>query len=319
MEAAVAGQAVTFLCKQVSAEALAAEIGRDLEVDFAGDRSMPVTSIATYEAGAANSLSYQARSAETAVPGARERTVVCGRFNHESIDAGARIIVEDPRAAFMILLERLLVAGGLDLERTLAAQAADLEPGRYDAHPTAVIEQPVMIGKGAVIGPCAVIRRGVMIGEGTIVGPGTVIGEHGPALHKGRDGRTLSWARLHVGTVHVGRGCEIGTHGVILRAILGQTRIGPGTVLGNVVHIGHGTRVGERVWMAAGCVVCGHAVIGDRAALGAGAVIRDNIRVGANASIGMGSVVVKEVGPDESVLGNPARPVPRRLEPAPDR
>jgi UDP-3-O-[3-hydroxymyristoyl] glucosamine N-acyltransferase len=218
----------------------------------------------------------------------------------------------------MMALEGLLAAG-LDLERTLAEQAEGVKAGEYEAHPTAVVESPVIIGEGVVLGPHVVVRKGTVIGEGTLVAPGTVIGERGPAVHKMRDGRTLSWAKLHAGTVHIGRGCEIGTHGVILRAILGQTRIGAGTILGNVVHIGHGVTVGERVWMAAGVVVCGHAAIGDRASIGAGAVVRDNLRVGASASVGMGSVVVKEVASEESVLGNPARPAGRRLKPAPDR
>jgi acetyltransferase-like isoleucine patch superfamily enzyme len=309
----------TLLAKATSAEALAAELGAVMPVELVGERRMPVAGIATYGAGAEHSLSYQAREPGEPVGGAAGRTVICGRSYHESIDAAAKIIVEDPRAAFMIVLERLLATIGLDLERTLAAQAAGVEPGEHEAHPTAVVERPVIIGKGVVLGPHVVVRKGVVIGAGTIVAPGTVIGERGPAVHKGLDGQTRSWATLHVGTAHIGPGCEIGTHGVILRAILGQTRIGRGTILGNVVHIGHGVEVGERVWMAAGVVVCGHAAIGDRASLGAGAVVRDNVRVGADASVGMGSVVVKEVGTGTSVLGNPARAVERRLKPAPER
>jgi UDP-3-O-[3-hydroxymyristoyl] glucosamine N-acyltransferase len=288
-----------------------------MSVDLAGDGATPVTGIAAYGSAISQSLSYQMAAPDGAASRVA-RTVICSPANRDGVDGTAKIVVEDPRAAFMTALEVLLDAG-LDFERTLAGQAEGVEPGEYEAHPTAVVESPVIIGRGVVLGPHVVVRKGTVIGDGTLVAPGTVIGERGPAVHKTRDGRTLSWALLHTGTVHIGRGCEIGTHGVILRAILGQTRIGAGTILGNVVHIGHGVTVGERVWMAAGVVVCGHASIGDRASIGAGAVVRDNLRVGANASIGMGSVVVKEVAANESVLGNPARPAGRQLKPAPDR
>jgi UDP-3-O-[3-hydroxymyristoyl] glucosamine N-acyltransferase len=319
MPAAGAVQTQTFLARATTAGAIAAELGSAMPAELVGDSAVPVIGIATFGAGAGHSLSYQAREPEGPAGGAAERTVICGRSYHRSIGAAARIIVEDPRAAFMIVLERLLATAGLDFERTLAAQAAGVEPGEYEAHPSAVIESPVIIGRGVVLGPHVVVRKGVVIGAGTIVAPGTVIGERGPAVHKGQDGRARSWATLHVGTTHIGPECEIGTHGVILRGILGQTRIGRGTILGNVVHIGHGADIGERVWMAAGVVVCGHAVIGDRAALGAGTIVRDNVRVGTDASVGMGSVVVKQVGDGQSVLGNPARAVERRLKPAPER
>jgi acetyltransferase-like isoleucine patch superfamily enzyme len=309
----------TFLAGQTDAETLAGKLGGVMAVELRGDGRAPVCAISTYAAGIERALCYQSLPVEQSSSGSEERVVVCSPQNEAGIRAAAKIVVADPRGAFMLLLQGIVGGMGLDYARTISAQADGIEPGDYDAHPTAVVEQPVIIGKGVVLGPHVVVRKGVVIGERTLVAPGTVIGTHGPAIHRLSDGRVLSWASLHVGTVHIGAGCELGTQDVVLRGILDQTRIGRHTILGNVVHIGHGVSVGEHVWMAAGCVVCGHCTVGDRATLGAGALLRDNIHIGESAAVGMGSVVVRDVEANESVLGNPAKPVPRRLKTGPDR
>ena len=311
--------AITFLANETTAGEVAASLSSIAAVDVQGTPETRIAGLSTSAAAVQNSLSYLSIDYEQLRNTNIERTVICSPDTCRYTAAAAKIIVADPRAAFMSLLRRLLDEAGLDMERTVAAQATGVEAGDFEAHASAIVEQPVIIGSGVYLGPNVVIAKGTILGKGTIVGTGSVIGAAGRALHKCADGSTLSWNKLHVGIVHIGGGCEIGANTVINRAMLGQTRIGKDTVIGNLVHIGHGATIGDRVWIASHSVVLGHATVGSGATVGAHAVIRDNVDVGQNAAIGMGSVVVANVAPDESVLGNPAKPVRRRLQPGPER
>jgi UDP-3-O-[3-hydroxymyristoyl] glucosamine N-acyltransferase len=262
-----------------------------------------IVGVGTYGSRVAHSLSYQSLGAPA--EDSLERTVICSRQVADSVSASTKLIVEDPREAFMRFLSRARP----DWKRTATAQADDMgvSPGPYDAHRTALVEEGAVVAKGVVLEPYVVIGRGTVVGDETIISTASVIGAHGPAIYKCADGTILSWARMHVGTAQIGKQCEIGAHNVILRGMLGRTRIANNAILGNMVHIGHGVDVGERVWMAASVTVCGHASIAHDVSIGAGATIRDNVDIGAGASIGMGSVVVGSVAPGKSVRGVPAR------------
>ena len=102
---------------------------------------------------------------------------------------------------------------------------------------------------------------------------------------------------------------EIGNGSILLKALLGRTHIGRDTILGNLVHIGHGCEVGKNVWMAARVTVCGHVKIENDVELGAGATIRDNITIGHNTKVAMGSVVINDVENNKLVAGVPAKPL----------
>lgn len=289
---------LTFLSERVLASELAAPLGAELR-----GPNIPVVGVGTYGSRLPHSLSYQCGKplAEETI----ERVVICTPEAADTVSASTKLLTPDPRAAFM----RFLATARADWRRTVASQAEKMgiSAGRYEAHSTALIAPDTIIAKGVVIEPFATITHGVIIGVDTLVSLGSIVGAHGPAIHKCLDGKLLSWAQIHFGTVQVGNRCEIGCHTVVLRAMLGRTHIGDNSILGNMVHIGHGADVGERVWMAARVTVCGHASIDREVSIGAGATIRDNITIGAAASIGMGSVVVSGVAPGTNVLGVPAR------------
>lgn len=280
----------------------ASDLAVALDAELSGP-DVPIAGVGTYGSRVRHSLSYQ--SSPSQIEEEVERAVLCSREAAASISASTRLIVQDPRAAFM----RFLSKAKPDWEKTTALQAErmDVCSGTYEAHRTALIEEGTVIAGGVLIEPYAVIRRGTIIGDNTIIASGSIVGAHGPAVHKCVDGRVLSWARIHFGTVQMGRNCELGSHAVVLKAMLGRTRISDHVILGNMVHIGHGADIGDRAWMAASVTVCGHAFIDCDVSIGAGATIRDNVRIGAGASVGMGSVVVGTVRPGTSVLGVPAK------------
>ena len=73
-------------------------------------------------------------------------------------------------------------------------------------------------------------------------------------------------------------------------------------------YVEHDCVIGNFVTLAPGAKVNGNVTIGDNAYIGAGAVIRQGLIIGAGAVIGMGAVVTRDVPPDITMVGNPARP-----------
>jgi UDP-3-O-[3-hydroxymyristoyl] glucosamine N-acyltransferase len=213
------------------------------------------------------------------------------------------IALPDPRATFIDLGHRLLAEGKVGI--------SDSVPGPFGVHPSAqigaqtYIHPETRIDENVKIGVQCVIHRGTWLQAGAVVRDNTVIGVEGINAYKGADGRQRSFP--HFASVIVGENVEIGAGAVIVRGILNSTRIGRGTVIGNMSNIGHVVEIGEKVWMSVGCLIGGHTRIGDGATLGMGVAVRDNIEIGKNAQVGMGSVVVKSVAVNTSAFGNPAR------------
>lgn len=214
------------------------------------------------------------------------------------------VTVNDARAVFIMLLDRL--ATDLGLQPSTSIMSADISVSPLArVHPSACLEEGVKIDDGAVISAGCVIKRGTQIGRHTVIRENSVIGCDGITVYKNKNGELMKFP--HVCGVVIGENTEIGAGCVIARGILSSTRIGRNVVIGNLSNIGHGATVADDVWMSVGTLIGGHAHIGCKATIGMGSRIRDNQRVGEHASIGMGSVVVKPVDPGTSVFGNPAK------------
>lgn len=212
--------------------------------------------------------------------------------------------VPDPRAAFMDVLEWLITSEGLDAhQRGFAKQATISDDAKVAS--TAVIEPGVEVGAGSIISAGAVIKTGTRIGKNAIIRENVVIGCDGVTLYRATDNRLLKF--LHVGGVSIGNNTEIGANAVIAGGILAPTFIGCDVVIGNLCNIGHGAIVEDGVWMSVGTLLGGHTTVHAGATIAMGVSVRDNLVIGEGASLGMGSVVVKNVGENHSMFGNPAK------------
>jgi UDP-3-O-[3-hydroxymyristoyl] glucosamine N-acyltransferase len=223
--------------------------------------------------------------------------------------------------------------------RTLAALTppARVTPG---IDPSAVVASGARIGAGVWIGPQAVIgpgvhvgersalHAGVVVGEGTRIGadcifyphvtvyPGCVIGDR-VILHAGAvigsDGFGYAFDQgTHLKIPHLGRvviedDVEIGANTTVDRATLGETRIGRGTKIDNLVQIGHNVRIGPGAIVVAQVGIAGSATIGEGALVGGQAGVRDHVTIGAGARIVARAGVTKDVPPGATVSGFPAR------------
>jgi UDP-3-O-[3-hydroxymyristoyl] glucosamine N-acyltransferase len=235
------------------------------------------------------------------------------------------IFAADPRLAFVkaghVLYPAQRPDGGIDpLARV---------------HETAVVKRGTQIDFGAVIGPdveigedchigChAVLDAGVTVGNGSRIGPhttirNTLIGarvEIDSSCSIGGQGfgfvasPTGLLRMLQVGRVVIEDDVEIGANCTIDRGATGDTVIGAGTVIDNLVQIGHNVRLGRHCILSGQSGVAGSTVLGDNVMVGGQAAISDHLVIGSGARIAGKSGVMRNVEPGGTVGGYPAVPV----------
>ena len=180
---------------------------------------------------------------------------------------------------------------------------AILHPSRREPsiHPTAVVAETADIAQTAYIGPHVTVGEHVRVGDECVLYPNVVLYDgvsigNRVILHAGvcigADGfgyvrDDLGYRKFpQIGTVVIEDDVEIGAYSCVDRAALGRTRIGRGTKLDNMVHVGHNCDIGERVVIAAQTGISGSVVIEDDAVIGGQVGFGDHTRVQKGAVIG---------------------------------
>jgi len=147
----------------------------------------------------------------------------------------------------------------------------------------AKIGDQVTVGEGCVIHPNVFIEDGTSIGNRVILHAGVVIGADGFGYVRGE----MGYHKFpQIGTVVIEDDVELGANTTVDRAALGRTRIGRGTKLDNMVHVGHNCDIGERVVIAAQTGISGSVIIEDDCVIGGQVGFGDHVRVQSGAVIG---------------------------------
>jgi UDP-3-O-[3-hydroxymyristoyl] glucosamine N-acyltransferase len=153
----------------------------------------------------------------------------------------------------------------------------------------------VSVGTDCVLHPGVTLYDDVTIGDRVILHAGVVIGadgfgyvrgdaDGGDGGGKGAPGEYHKFPQR--GTVVIEDDVELGAHTCVDRGALGQTRIGRGTKLDNLVHVGHNCDIGARVVIAAQTGISGSVTIEDDVVIGGQVGFGDHIRVLSGAVIG---------------------------------
>ncbi len=176
----------------------------------------------------------------------------------------------------------------------LAVVGAGVRVGARSAlHPHVVLYEDVEVGEDCVIHSGVQVRERCRLGSRVVVQNGAVIGGDGFGFARDRDGRYHKFPQ--VGIVVVEDDVEIGALTAIDRAALGETRIGRGTKLDNLVQVGHSVTIGEDTVLAGQVGVAGSTRIGSRVTLAG------QVGVAGHLTIGDGVVATAQTGIPGSV------------------
>ncbi len=166
------------------------------------------------------------------------------------------------------------------------------------------VGQSVHIGRGARIMPHAVVMERCVVGEKVWLQPGAVVGSDGFGHVPGPDG-PLRVPQL--GVVVLEDDVEIGANACVDRAALGETRIGRGSRLDNLVQVAHGVKIGAECMLAAFAGVAGGAKLGNRVVMAGRTAVVDGIEVGDDAVFAGLASASKDVPKGAVIGGSPAR------------
>ncbi len=224
--------------------------------------------------------------------------------------------VRDARYAFAVVARQLRPARLHGRVARTAEVADDAVVGeRTEIGAGAVIEAGVRIGADCTIGPRVVICAGSTLGNRVVVQAGSVLGSNGFGYV--RDHATGAYLAFpQQGTLVVEDDVEVGANTTIDRGALGETRIGRGTKIDNLVHVGHNCRIGRDVVIAAQTGIAGSSVIEDGAVLGGQVGIADHVTVGEGVILGAQAGVPSRkrlYGAGKVFWGTPARPLAQYL------
>jgi UDP-3-O-[3-hydroxymyristoyl] glucosamine N-acyltransferase len=263
--------------------------------------------------------------------------VVAGEFA-----AGASgkplLISRHPKLAFA-RAARFLRDGNREGRRAGVDASAVVRPSaRLGA--SVVVEEHAVVGEGAEIGESTWIGAGCAVGRGVKIGreceiyphvtiyAGTTLGDR-VIVHAGavlgsdgfgyvRDSESGRYEKFpQVGRLVIEDDVEIGANTTIDRGALDETRIGRGTKIDNLVHIGHNCRLGQNVVIAAQTGLSGSIVIENDVVLGGQVGIGEHARIEEGVMLGgQGGVLPNKVlrGKGVAFWGTPAQPVRQYLK-----
>ena len=251
-------------------------------------------------------------------------------LKHGVASSKPHISVDSPRASFGMLL-------------ALSARPLPINEG---IHETAVVHEEADVHEAACIGPCVVVERGSSVAAGARIYPFCYVGENchvgensilypsvtlyqdveigaRTIIHSGAvlgaDGFGFVWDGKRrvkvpqVGRVVIGDDVEVGAATTIDRATAGETVVGRGTKLDNLVQVGHNCRIGEDGVIAGQSGISGSCVIGDRFVMGGQAALSDHARIADDVVFAARTATSQDITEPGAYFGVPAGPVKEML------
>ena len=211
----------------------------------------------------------------------------------------ALLILDDPFSAYNKLTSDLRP---FIIAEKLHSDSAQIGEGT-------IIQPNVFIGNHVKIGENTVIHSNVSIYDFTEIGDNVIIHSNSSIgcdafYYKGRKSH---YEKMHtVGRTIIEDKVEIGSCCTISSGVSGDTIIGKGTKMDNLIHIGHGTVIGKNCLMAAQVGIAGKTTIGDNVILYGKAGVSKDLTIGDNATILASSNVGNDLEGGKTYFGSPA-------------
>ena len=283
---------------------IVAELAKEIDAEFTGDGEMLIESINSLESAGANEIAFleDAKFTEQAAKSSASCLIV-----GESVDvefSGALIRAGNPKLAFAqiaallhppkkhkaeiqrsaVISESAKIGAEVFLGAFVCIGENSAVGDKTQIGAGTKIGDDVKIGENCTIHPNVVIGDNVTIGDEVILHAGVVVGTDGFGYVRSARGYVKF---PQMGTIVIEDAVEIGANSCVDRAALrGETRIGKGTKIDNLVHVGHNVSIGERVVIAAQTGISGSVVIESDAVIGGQVGFGDHTKVLSGAVIG---------------------------------
>jgi UDP-3-O-[3-hydroxymyristoyl] glucosamine N-acyltransferase len=313
------------------------QIAEFVQARVLGDEAVQLTGISSVESAVPGDLVFvdDEKNLRLALE-SKASAVIAGDFAAGKTNPKPLILATQPRLAFARAAQ--LLCPGPEWKHGIHPSAIVHPSARLadgvtiedhvvideDAH----IEESTRIGAGSVIGarvsiggncelyPNVTVYPGVRLGDRVIVHAGAVLGSDGFGYV--RDQATGRYEKFpQIGRLEIEDDVEIGANTTIDRGALDVTRIGRGTKIDNLVHIGHNCQIGEGVVIAAQTGLSGSVTIEKNVVLGGQVGIGEHARIEEGVMLGgQGGVLPNKVlrGKGIAFWGTPAKPVREYLK-----
>jgi len=211
----------------------------------------------------------------------------------------ALIIVDEPFTAFNTLTQHFQPKQYSSVPISATAKTGTntvIMPGCF-------IGNNVSIGNNCILHPNVVVYDNCVIGNNVIIQAGTVIGSDAFYFKN----RKTHFEQLETcGNVVIGDDVKIGAGCTIDKGVSSDTRIGKGTIIDNLVHIGHDVVIGDMCLFAAGVGIAGCCTIGSHVTLWGQVGIASDISIGDGAVVQAQSGVSENIPEGKVYFGTPA-------------
>lgn len=231
------------------------------------------------------------------------------KYYRKCIDSAATYIIINQRTEFPPHKSLLLVENPFEAYQTIVRHFRPFVASMKTSSETAVVGEGTVVMPGAFIGnhvriganciihPNVVIMDHCIIGNDCIIQAGSVIGSDAFYYNK-KTNRPVHYQKmLSCGRVVIEDAVEIGAGCTIDRGVSGDTLIGSGTKMDNLVHIGHDTVIGKNCLFAAQVGIAGATTIED------GVILWGQVGVNKTLTIGAGAEVYAQSGVPSSLEG----------------
>ena len=170
-------------------------------------------------------------------------------------------------------------------------------------HAGVILYEKVILNKNVEIHSNSVIHSNTNIGNNSIINSNSVIGSEGFGFIPTKNG----WRKMpQTGRVVLEDNVEIGSCSTIDRPAVGETRIGEGTKIDNLVQVGHGVLIGKRCAMASQVGIAGGARIGDGVILAGQVGVANRVKVGDSVVASSKCGIHTNIDPGKVISGFPA-------------
>jgi UDP-3-O-[3-hydroxymyristoyl] glucosamine N-acyltransferase len=302
------------------------DIADRLECRLEGDGAIEISRIAGIQHATRGDLTFvgNAKYADHLAATGASAAIVATRATYPAPSTCALLRCDDPYTAFARALGLFVqVTGpsrGVDRLSAIAPDAqigADVSIGPFVSvgerasigartilYPGVVVGAGARVGDDCIVHPHVSIRDRVVVGSRVVLQSGVVVGSDGFGFATQKDGTHLKIPQQ--AAVVIEDDVEIGANSTIDRPAVGETRIGAGTKIDNLVHVAHGVTIGRRVLIAAQSGIAGSATLGDAVMIAGQSGVAGHLDVGPRVKIGAKSAVLQPVEADGFVTGIPA-------------